>query len=206
MSKKIVYVFLLVCMFFITGCDDDITKEYKEKGCLGLDTKYIVISGVDRKYYYTGSPITPKPIINAVNSKDAFREGIDYTINYVNNINVGTATIQVSGINLLCSGEIHYEIEYDPKNIKPIDNVSITGIKDVYAYSGSPITPEPIVKLNDVELTKDDYDVKYSDNIEAGLATIEVTGKGKYIGTRTIQFAILNSPVINCLNNSLNCL
>lgn len=57
-------------------------------------------------------------------------------------------------------------------------------------YSGSAFTPVPTVTLNGVTLTTDDYDVAYSNNTNAGTATITVTGKGDYTGTATGHFTI----------------
>ena len=60
-----------------------------------------------------------------------------------------------------------------------------------YFYTNSPITPEVSVTWNGTQLTKDtDYTVKYTDNTNAGKATVTVTGTGNYIGTKTESFTI----------------
>lgn len=58
------------------------------------------------------------------------------------------------------------------------------------AYSGSAKTPTPIVTLNDIVIPSTEYDVAYSNNINAGIATITITGKGDYVGTATGTFTI----------------
>ena len=60
-----------------------------------------------------------------------------------------------------------------------------------YFYTNSPITPEVSVTWNGTQLTKDtDYTVDYKDNTNAGKATVTVSGKGNYTGTKTENFTI----------------
>ena len=49
---------------------------------------------------YTGSPITPTPVVTANFDGNVVTldYGIDYTLSYSNNVNVGTATVTVTGI------------------------------------------------------------------------------------------------------------
>lgn len=61
-------------------------------------------------------------------------------------------------------------------------------------YTGSAITPAVKVTLNNVELTADEeYTVAYSNNVEAGVATVTVTGTGKFSGTATATFNIVKA-------------
>ena len=64
-------------------------------------------------------------------------------------------------------------------------------------YSGSAKTPTPTVTLNGETIPSSGYDVAYSDNTNAGTATITVTGKDDYTGTTTGTFTIAkaNSPI-----------
>lgn len=57
-------------------------------------------------------------------------------------------------------------------------------------YNGSAKTPTPTVTLNGEIVPSTGYDVSYSDNINAGTATITITGKGDYTGTTTGTFTI----------------
>ena len=57
-------------------------------------------------------------------------------------------------------------------------------------YSGSALTPTPTVVLNGTTIPSSGYDVTYSNNTNAGSATITVTGKGDYTGTATGTFTI----------------
>ena len=71
-----------------------------------------------------------------------------------------------------------------------------------YFYTNFPITPEVSVTWNGTRLTKDtDYTVDYTNNTNAGKATVTVTGTGNYIGTKTGNFTIapaqLNDATVN---------
>ena len=66
-------------------------------------------------------------------------------------------------------------------------------IADVPAqtYTGSAITPTPIVKNGATTLTSGmDFDYIYSNNTDAGEATLTITGKGNYQGTVSKNFTI----------------
>ena len=57
-------------------------------------------------------------------------------------------------------------------------------------YSGSALTPTPTVALNGETVPSTGYDVTYSNNTNAGTATVIVTGKGDYTGTASGNFTI----------------
>ena len=71
-----------------------------------------------------------------------------------------------------------------------LNDATVT-VNGEYFYTNSSITPEVSVTWNGTQLTKDtDYTVKYTDNTNAGKATVTVTGTGNYIGTKTGNFTI----------------
>jgi hypothetical protein len=57
-------------------------------------------------------------------------------------------------------------------------------------YSGSAKTPTPTVTLNGTTIPSTGFDVIYSNNTNAGTATVTVTGKGDYTGTASGTFTI----------------
>lgn len=132
---------------------------------------------------YTGSPC-----VQGVSVKDSEAKLTvdDISVTYENNINVGTATIIYTGKNNY-TGEIR-------KNFK-ITEASITD--DMIAnipsvtYNTKPHTPEVTVTFNGSKLTDADYTVSYSEDcINAGTATVTVTGKGNFTGTASKTFTI----------------
>ncbi len=73
-----------------------------------------------------------------------------------------------------------------------ISDAVVTGIADK-TYTGSAITQTPSVAVgaSGSTLVKGtDYDISYKDNTNVGTATAEITGKGRYAGTKTVTFKI----------------
>ena len=132
---------------------------------------------------YTGSPCVQGV---SVKDSDAKLTVDDISVTYENNINVGTATIIYTGKNNY-TGEIR-------KNFK-ITEASITD--DMIAnipsvtYNTKAHTPEVTVAISGRTLEADkDYTVSYASNINAGTATVTVTGKGNFTGTASKTFTI----------------
>lgn len=132
---------------------------------------------------YTGSPCVQGVSVKDSEAKLTFD---DISVTYENNINVGTATIIYTGKNNY-TGEIR-------KNFK-ITEASITD--DMIAnipsvtYNTKAHTPEVTVTFNGSKLTDADYTVSYSEDcINAGTATVTVTGKGNFTGTASKTFTI----------------
>ena len=132
---------------------------------------------------YTGSPCVQGVSVKDSEAKLTFD---DISVTYEDNINVGTATIIYTGKNNY-TGEIR-------KNFK-ITEASITD--DMIAnipsvtYNTRAHTPEVTVTFEGSTLKAGkDYDVAYTNNINAGTATVTVTGKGNFTGTASKNFAI----------------
>lgn len=132
---------------------------------------------------YTGSPCVQGVSVKDSEAKLTFD---DISVTYENNINVGTATIIYTGKNNY-TGEIR-------KNFK-ITEASITD--DMIAnipsvtYNTRAHTPDVTVTFEGSPLEAGkDYDVAYTNNINAGTATVTVTGKGNFTGTASKDFAI----------------
>ena len=71
-----------------------------------------------------------------------------------------------------------------------IADATVTGIKNK-TYTGSTQTQNPTVKLGDKTLTAGtDYTLSYSNNTNAGTATVTITGIGNYTGTISKSFTI----------------
>jgi len=66
-------------------------------------------------------------------------------------------------------------------------------------YTGSPLTPEPVVTMGSTTLTVGiDYMVAYANNTNAGVATVTVSGIGNYTGTKDANFTIVKAtPTVN---------
>ena len=77
--------------------------------------------------------------------------------------------------------------------VKTILNISETTFNPIqdYVYNGSEIKPSIELKYNEQNLIEcKDYEVNYLNNLNAGIASIEIIGKNYFKDTRTINFEI----------------
>lgn len=73
-----------------------------------------------------------------------------------------------------------------------LSKCTVTLSKTSYTYDGNAKTPTVTVKNGNTTLTKDtDYTVVYKNNTEVGTATVTVTGKGNYTGSKSATFQII---------------
>ena len=77
--------------------------------------------------------------------------------------------------------------------IKDISELSISKITDVL-YDGTPKKPSIEIFDGEYKLTSSDYDIEYKNNIEPGIGTVLITGKGNYKGSIEKNFNI-NNPL-----------
>ena len=138
---------------------------------------------------YTGSPIVPK--LTVKDGETALSKDTDYTVKYRNNLNAGTATVTLTGKgNYAGSVEIKFNITAKA--------LTASMVRDIAAqtYTGSPIVPKLTVKDGETALSKDtDYTVKYQNNLNAGTATVTLTGKGNYSDSVSKTFTIKQKDV-----------
>ncbi|MCD8054100.1 MAG: fibronectin type III domain-containing protein, partial [Lachnospiraceae bacterium] len=77
------------------------------------------------------------------------------------------------------------------KEVISLSACTVTLSATSYTYNGAAKTPTVTVKYGSTTLTKGtDYTVTYSNNTNAGTATVAVTGTGNYTGTVTKTFTI----------------
>ena len=133
---------------------------------------------------YTGNGISPLPTITYNNK--TLKKDTDYTLSYSDNINAGTATITITGKgNFTGTTSKTFSI-----SARAMSDTSVTNISS-QTYTGNGISPLPTITYNNKTLKKDtDYTLSYSDNINAGTATITITGKGNFTGMTSTTFII----------------
>ena len=142
-------------------------------------------------YKYDGTAKTP-----LVTSVKLFGETLEYeteyTIEYSNNVNAGTASINVCGVKPYGGCKV-VNFEIAGIAVKP----TIAAIENE-TYTGRALTPEIKVYSGETLLAATDYTVEYKDNINAGTATVVVTMKGNYSGSASKTFKIEKAtPVIS---------
>ena len=126
-------------------------------------------------FIYNGGEHKPAPALTGLTS------GTDYTVSYTDNTDAGTATLTITGIGNY-SGTLSKTFEISPKTLSgELQNVTGT-----FTYSGNEHKPAATV----TGLAETDYTVSYANNVNAGTATLTITGKGNYAGTLSKTFTI----------------
>ncbi len=90
-------------------------------------------------------------------------------------------------------------VTYSTEDIYLINEstTTISGVEGEYAYTGSAITPEPVVGCNGRTLTKGThYGVYYYDNNAPGTARVTVIGKSPYHGSVTNNYTIIDPATV----------
>ena len=142
---------------------------------------------------YTGSAIEPD--VTVKDGKAPLYSDEVYEVTYSNNVNVGTATVTITGKGDY-SGETAATFTIIPKAVTN-DGITIAAIAD-QTYTGSAI--EPAVTVTDGEKTLTlgtDYTIGYSANVNVGTATATITGMGNYSGSREATFTIAPKSMTN---------
>jgi len=89
------------------------------------------------------------------------------------------------------------------EQLKDIANTKVTLSKTSYAYDGKAKTPVVTVMDDDYLLQEnEDYTIAYSNNIKVGTATVMITGMGRYTGTVSVSFTILQVKKNNVIKSS----
>ena len=88
-----------------------------------------------------------------------------------------------------------YDFDYVPATLTvvPADmtGVQVTFAEETPVYTGEPVTPAFSVQRGNAMLTADaDYDVTFTDNTNAGMATLTIEGRGNYTGATDTTFVI----------------
>ena len=153
------------------------------------------------EYIYDGKEKKPEVIVKSGDT--TLQKGTDYEVSYLNNINAGLNTAGTKAPTVVITGKGSYENRITSDNtmtftISPRtltdENVDITG---TYTYSGKEIEPTLQVSDTAATITEKDYELSYSNNINAGTATVTVKGIGNYTGTVTKQFEIARAEKPN---------
>ncbi len=150
------------------------------------DISTLNISEITDKIY-TGKVITPE--LKIFDDSTLLVKGTDYTLSYYNNLDIGTATLQIKGIGNY-SGTVTKTFNIVKKDI------NFTQISDIseQIYSGNKIEPEVIITSDSIKLIEgQDYTVEYENSTDVGTATIRITGKNNYTGSTIKTFEIISN-------------
>ena len=141
-------------------------------------------------YGYTGKEWKPEVTVSF--NRATLTAGNDYTVSYENNINAGTAKIIITGIGDHFTGLTEKTFTI---NSAEISGCTFAPIADV-TYNTKAHTPEVTVAISGRTLEADkDYTVSYASNVNAGTATVTVTGKGNFTGSANTTFTIAKADL-----------
>ncbi len=175
-----------------------------EKGYYGTKSLTIKITGTSLKdkkvkvnkptYFYTGEEITLGEDFSITYNTVPLVKGEDYIIledSYQNNINSGTASVSIEGINgYTGTRTVSYLIRADKEQL----TADYVQMRDSFEYLKGGVKPEPVVP----GLKKGtDYTVTYKNNTKVGTGTATISFKGNYKGVPSItkQFEITPKPI-----------
>ena len=155
-------------------------------------TKTIPISKVKvstiKVQHYTGKEIEPEFTLKY--GKDELKEGVDYFVTYLNNVEIGKAAVLIEGIGKY-SGIRRTEFKIEGT---AITKAKVTGLQNT-VYNGKLQTATPVLTVKngkeEVILTEGvNYTVIYQNNKNTGTATVIFTGINGYYGTMKKTFKI----------------
>lgn len=142
---------------------------------------------------YNGSPQKPGVTVKLGNT--TLKSGTDYTVTYFNNTKTGTkAVAKITGKGSYKDSVSKY---FTIKACSLDGKVQVNLKTTIYTWDGQAKTPAFSIympKANAAGMislqNEKDYTYKYLNNKEPGTATLQITGKGNFTGTKKIAYKI----------------
>ena len=160
-----------------------------------LESEALYVTLAQNRFAHTGEAI--EPALTTVRwGATALTEGTDYTLRYEDNTDAGTAYAVLTGMgNYAGEARIPFTI-YEPVSLATA--ASFEPVEPV-VYTGAAQTPPIVVKVGDTVLTEGwDYTIAYSNNKNAGEATVTVTGRRDYTDVASTVFTIKPAELSQC--------
>lgn len=137
---------------------------------------------------FTGVQVKPDVVVSYGNYQ--FINNSDYTLSFKDNVNIGTASVVVTGKNHLSGSRT---VTF------PIEKADISGteiaVKNA-TFTGSAVKSAVDVRLGNVTLKEGThYTLSYKNNVNAGTAQVTISGKGSLEGAVTKDFTIAKADI-----------
>lgn len=152
----------------------------------GVNTFTVILA--ENSVVYNGEE--QRPAVTVMKDDQTLAEGTDYTVEYANNKNVGTATVVVTGLG-----------DYEGSQVKTfvitpkaLTDDMVTLDKESFTYTGEKLMPVVTVSDGDI-MTVNDYVVTNNGGTEEGTYEVKVEGKNNYTGTVTKTYTIVKSDI-----------
>lgn len=147
------------------------------------------ITGLPTSQIYTKSQVTPNPVVTI--GTTVLKKDTDYTVKWSNNINVGRASVEVTGKGRY-AGSNMATFNIIAKNINRCKTNSIAAV----SYNKRSQTPIVVVRDGSKVLAPNvDYTISYKSNKKIGTGVITLKGMGNYSGTKKVKFSIVSAPI-----------
>ncbi len=169
-----------------------------------------------KKAEYTGYPIKPSVTVDEkVKGKKVSVSSANYTVGYTNNVNVGTATVTVSGKpSKGYYGSVSKTFKITGKALSSVAKPDTAKWQASVPYdfsAGRSVQPSEALALiqkngsSPAVVLGKDYTVAYSKNTAPGTATVTFTGKGMYTGALKKTFKITPISLAEISKEKLVC-
>lgn len=137
---------------------------------------------------FTGEQVKPDVVVSYGNYQ--FINNSDYTLSFKDNVNIGTASVVVTGKNHL-SGSRTVTFPIEKADISSTE----IAVKNA-TFTGSAIKSGVDVRLGNVTLKEGThYTLSYKNNVNAGTAQVTISGKGSLEGAVTKSFTIAKADI-----------
>lgn len=137
---------------------------------------------------FTGEQVRPYVVVSYGNYQ--FINNSDYTLSFKDNVNIGTASVVVTGKNHL-SGSRTVTFPIEKADISSTE----IAVKNA-TFTGSAVKSGVDVKLGNVTLKEGThYTLSYKNNVNAGTAQVTISGKGSLEGAVTKSFTIEKADI-----------
>lgn len=137
---------------------------------------------------FTGEQVRPDVVVSYGSYQ--FISDSDYTLSFKDNVNIGTASVVVTGKNHL-SGSRTVTFPIEKADISSTE----IAVKNA-TFTGSAIKSDVDVRLGNVTLKEGThYTLSYKNNVNAGTAQVTISGKGSLEGTVTMSFTIAKADI-----------
>lgn len=138
---------------------------------------------------FTGEQVRPDVVVSYGSYQ--FINNSDYTLSFKDNVNIGTASVVVTGKNHL-SGSRTVTFPIEKADISSTE----IAVKNA-TFTGSAIKSGVDVKLGNVTLKEGThYTLSYKNNVNAGTAQVTISGKGSLEGAVTKSFTIAKADIL----------
>lgn len=137
---------------------------------------------------FTGVQVRPDVVVSYGNYQ--FINNSDYTLSFKDNVNIGTASVVVTGKNHL-SGSRTVTFPIEKADISSTE----IAVKNA-TFTGSAVKSAVDVRLGNVTLKEGThYTLSYKNNVNAGTAQVTISGKGSLEGAVTMSFTIAKADI-----------